>query len=236
MFNAKVRSKLKSYVYAYTDPRTQKIFYVGQGKGNRAFTHLNDKKESDKVAVIRELHDIGLPPIISILRHGLTSDEAKLVESVCIDLAELDNLTNRVKGKYSKLFGRASVDDLKRRYDSPPAKITECCIAININQSYKQGMSGRQIYECTRGIWPLGLKREQAKFALAVYEEVILEVYAIEGWHLGGKVFSERAFHPTARHEFVGNIATDLSSKYKGKSLPGLFANGKRFPVRYLNI
>ena len=97
-------------------------------------------------------------------------------------------------------------------------------------------MTARQVYECTRGIWPLGRNREKAKFALAVFEEVILEVYAIEAWFPAGKVFSERAHKPTDRVEFVGNISLELSAKYKGKSLPDLFAGGKRFPVRYLNI
>lgn len=180
MFSRKVQSKLQSYVYAYIDPRTSNAFYIGQGKGDLAFSHLSDDTDSEKVRIIKELSAAGAKPQISILRHGLTPEEAKLVESVCIDFAGLDNLSNSVKGKYSKQFGRASVQDLVRRYDAPPVTVTEPCIAININQTYKPGMTDRQVYECTRGIWPLGADREKAQFALAVFQEVILEVYAIE--------------------------------------------------------
>jgi hypothetical protein len=40
---------LKYYVYIYMDPDTKEIFYVGKGKGNRVFSHLNDGSDSDKV-------------------------------------------------------------------------------------------------------------------------------------------------------------------------------------------
>lgn len=236
MFSAKVKSKLQSYVYAYIDPRNGNAFYIGQGKGNRAFDHLTDDEDSEKVSVIRELRSLGVEPEIVILRHGLNTEEAKLVESVCIDFAQLDKLANRVKGKYSKQFGRASVQELIRRYDAPPAHVTERCIAISINLTYKPGMTERQIYECTRGIWPLGPARVEADYALAVFQEVLLEAYAVEGWYPAGAVFSERKYTSTGRHEFVGNIAPAISAKYKGKSLAGLFSGGRQFPVRYLNI
>ena len=236
MFSTKVRSQLKSYVYAYIDPRTERTFYIGQGKNNRTFDHLTDDKDSDKVRTIKELDALGIKPAISILRHGLTEEEAKLVESVCIDFAGLGNLSNGVKGKYSKKFGRASVEELTRRYDAPPIVPTEKCIAININQTYVPGMTDRQIYECTRGIWPLGDDKDQAEYALAVYQDVILEAYTIKGWHRAGDIFSERAYEPTERYEIVGNISQQLSLKYKGKSLSGLFSGGKQFPVRYFNI
>jgi uncharacterized protein len=236
VFSAKVRSQLKSYVYAYIDPRTGRSFYIGQGKNNRAFDHLTEHKDSDKVRIINELRALGLSPEISILRHGLTEEEAKLVESVCIDFAGLDMLSNGVKGKYSKKFGRSGIQEMIRRYDAPPTKPTEKCIAINVNQSYKPGMTDRQIYECTRGIWPLGKEKDKAEYALAVYQDVIVEVFKIEGWHKAGDIFSERTHLANNRHEFVGNVSTQLSAKYKGKSLLGMFSGGKRFPVRYLNI
>jgi uncharacterized protein len=223
-------------VYAYVDPRTKSTFYVGQGKGNRAFSHLKESSESSKIQTIKELEKLGLEPEIVILRHGLNAEEAKLVESVCIDFMGLGNLTNSVKGKHSRVFGRASVEEVVRRYDASPVMPQEPCIAININQSYQSGMSAREIYECTRGIWPLSEKRHLARYALAVYEEVILEAYCIEGWFSAGQIFSERLFGESERFEFVGNVAHELSSKYKGRSLPGMFSDGKRFPVRYINI
>jgi uncharacterized protein len=236
VFSANVVKNLKSYVYAYVDPRTESAFYVGQGKGNRAFSHLKEIADTPKVQIIKELGKLGIKPEIVVLRHGLDSEEAKLVESVCIDFMGLDNLSNAVKGKHSRLFGRASIEEIVRRYDATPCQPTEPCIAINVNQSYQPRMTERELYECTRGIWPLAEKRSLARYALAVFEEVILEVYRIEGWFPAGKIYSERLFGVSERYEFVGNIDVELSSKYKGKSLPSMFSDGKRFPVRYMNI
>ena len=39
-FPKNVIENLKNYVYIYSDPITEKIFYVGKGKGNRVFDHL----------------------------------------------------------------------------------------------------------------------------------------------------------------------------------------------------
>mgnify|MGYP000848093553 CR=1 FL=1 len=49
IFSSPVIHELKYYVYIYSHPITDEIFYVGKGKGNRAFSHLEDKSESEKV-------------------------------------------------------------------------------------------------------------------------------------------------------------------------------------------
>ena len=50
--------KLNYYVYALIDPRTNKVFYIGKGKGNRIYAHVEaselvDVKEVIKIAKIR---------------------------------------------------------------------------------------------------------------------------------------------------------------------------------------
>ena len=88
-FSKEVIEKLKYYVYLYSDPRDNKIFYIGKGKNNRVFQHLNDKSEKEKAMKIQELISIGLKPKIEILVHGI-SDEytAKKIEASIIDLLE----------------------------------------------------------------------------------------------------------------------------------------------------
>lgn len=41
-FSKETINALKYYVYVYSDPDTNKPFYVGKGKENRVFNHLND--------------------------------------------------------------------------------------------------------------------------------------------------------------------------------------------------
>ena len=59
---------------------------------------------------------------IDILRHGLTPEEALVVESAAIDLLGLDDLANRVRGQHSRDLGRTSVDAINapRAVPTPP--------------------------------------------------------------------------------------------------------------------
>ena len=41
MFDEKTCQVLKYYVYMLLDPRDNKPFYIGKGKDNRIFNHLN---------------------------------------------------------------------------------------------------------------------------------------------------------------------------------------------------
>lgn len=75
MFTADVIKQLQYYVYRLIDPRTGQTFYIGKGKGNRVFAHINDalkdydgesyeEKEEDetsaKINQIREIRRAGL--------------------------------------------------------------------------------------------------------------------------------------------------------------------------------
>ena len=63
MFTQSVIEKLGFYVYFLQDPRTEEIFYVGKGVGNRVFNHLDGAIETDveteKLAIIRSIVDSG---------------------------------------------------------------------------------------------------------------------------------------------------------------------------------
>ena len=109
MFPPKVREKLKYYVYLYVDPRTNVPFYIGKGKGDRAFSHLKGTSESAKAKVISELNKLGKKPRIEILKHGLSEEQALLVEATAIDLLDVKKLTNVHKGHDAS---RASVEEV----------------------------------------------------------------------------------------------------------------------------
>ena len=62
-FSQRVIEKLGYYVYLYINPTNNSIFYVGKGKGNRAFEHLDETAESRKVAPFQAIRaqELGAP-------------------------------------------------------------------------------------------------------------------------------------------------------------------------------
>ena len=241
MFSPKVREQLKHYVYLYVDPTTEIVFYIGKGKGNRAFAHLRDRTESDKVRVIEELAKLGRTPRLEILKYGLTQDEALLVESTAIDLLDVKKLTNRVRGRGSRHAARATVEEIISMLDARDATIAESTILITINRAFRYGMSPQELYDATRSAWRVGVKRQQARYAFSVYRGVVREVYGIAGWIPGGSTM--RSSDDDGRHEdiperweFVGTVAEDvIRRKYVGKSVAHYYAKGAQNPIMYVN-
>lgn len=90
----------KFYVYYLIDPRNNKIFYIGEGCDNRAYSHQKFKSRCNnphKDRVIKKIHDAGLEVIVKLVRENLTKDQARAFERLLIEQHGLDNLTNIVK-------------------------------------------------------------------------------------------------------------------------------------------
>jgi hypothetical protein len=78
-----------------------------------------------------------------------------------------------------------------RSRDDPPTgssvQIDEPAMLFRISRTYRPGMSDAELYEATRGIWVVpGPRRDNAKYAMAVYQGVVREVYRIDGWYPAG--------------------------------------------------
>jgi hypothetical protein len=238
-FPRAIFSNLGTYVYLYIDPRSNKVFYVGKGTGNRAFSHLSDDSESEKVRYIQALREQGLVPLIEILVHGLTDDAAKKVEASTIDLLGIETLTNIQRGYESRSYGRMGCDQILSLYVHKKVVITEPCILVKINQSFRHGMGAVELYDATRSAWPLGPDKDKAVYAMAIYEGIVQEVYSIAGWFKNTQTFNTRKStaepDKEARWEFVGNIApNEIRNKYLLADVTDYI--GPRFPIDYVNI
>lgn len=134
-FSQAVCEKIGYYVYVLINPITNTIFYVGKGVANRVFEHeihaMSTTDKGDKLDIIREIHRNGQTVVHKILRHGLTQEQAFEIESACIDLLGLDNLTNVVSGHYSYERGLMSVDEVEQLYAATPVILTEPTVIIN---------------------------------------------------------------------------------------------------------
>ncbi|MEE9293740.1 MAG: hypothetical protein V3W34_02080 [Phycisphaerae bacterium] len=241
MFSPKVREKLKFYVYLYLDPETDKPFYVGKGRGNRCFAHLNGVVDNETAEVIRKLKKNGLKPHIEILKYGLTEEQALLVEATAIDLLGVTSLTNQVRGHGSRYGGRGSVDEIAAHLDAKPVKITEPAMLVTISRAYRYGMTTQELYDVTRSAWKVAPQRHDAKFALSVYRGIVREVFEIVTWIPGGSTMrgvdkSGRSTERPDRWEFVGRVADEhICRKYVGKSVAHYFSKGARNPIMYAN-
>lgn len=221
-FSKSIRKELKSYVYLYIDPRNDEIFYVGKGNNNRCFSHLKDDSESDKVNRIREIEKEGKAPVIEFLIHGIDDDTALRVEAAVIDLLNVKKLTNKVKGHSSSKIGRMSIDKLISLYKKERANITEPSLLIKISKTFNYSMTAQELYDATRQFWVLGKDKEKVKFAFAVFDGMIQEVYKVISWHPGGTTFTTRLIKPeySNKWEFVGQVAEDkIRDKYLYKDV-----------------
>jgi len=114
--------------------------------------------------------------------------------------------------------------------------IKDRVVAININKTYREGMSDDELYEYTRGIWRLDRDRaENAKYAFAVYQGEIKGVFEIKYWERAGTTKYEFREFPDEdkrnRFEFVGEVADDrIREKYINKTMPESHSQN---PIKY---
>jgi len=91
---------MRYYVYKLLDPRTNVVFYVGKGTGNRAYSHNQFKDGNNnyyKDSIIRDLHKQNLEPIVEIIKYFADEQKAYKYEEQLIETIGIDNLTNITK-------------------------------------------------------------------------------------------------------------------------------------------
>ena len=93
----------------------------------------------------------------------------------------------------------------------------------------------------TRGVWKLGERRKKAKYAFAVFEGVVREVYEILSWHPpGSQHYETRSADDVTlkgRWEFWGQTAADeIRSKYVDRSVKKYLPSKAQNPIAYVNV
>lgn len=233
MFSQAVVEKLDNYVYFLQDPRTDDVFYVGKGVGNRVFNHLDCAIETDgeaeKLEIIREIISSGRKVKHFILRHGLTEKIAFEIEASLIDFVGMNNLSNLQGGHYSSDYGLKTADEISAMYEAEELSTTEPIMLININRLYRRDMIDTELYDATRKSWVVGSRKEKAQYAIATYRGLTREVYKIEEWYpieVKGKT----------RWGFNGAKASkEIRDKLRYKSIASFFSKGAANPIKYLN-
>ena len=219
------------YVYGLRYPRKQDYFYIGKGKGNRVFSHVKQTSargiSDPKFDIISTLRSEGGPEI-DIIRHGLTEQEALLLESALIDVLGVDQIANKVKGFNSEKYGLMSPKNIEAQYKGKPLVKPIKAVCFKINRAWRRNMSALELYEMTRGNWRLSLARaENAEFGIGLTDGVIRSIYKIHSWE---KV-PERS---PERYRFIG-YEIDEMKRYLGHSLAFHPNHRVRGPLFYIN-
>lgn len=256
MFDVKTCEALQHYVYMLIDPETHLPFYIGEGRGNRVFDHVNNvlnncEYNEPKREKILEILVKGMDVQHVIVRHGMTIEEAYDVEASLIDAFRYclsdEGLTNLVEGHNHKHLDDSRVRcglmtdiEIRNQYSAQLiGKLDDNVVVININKLYHSGMSDDDIYGATRSSWAIAKWRiKHLKIVLAEYRGLIVGVYAVKGqWHgievpYGKHTKSfQKGITARIRYEFDRDILDpQVRDRYIGKCLPRI---KKQSPIIY---
>ena len=239
------------YVYVLVDPRDDSIFYVGKGTGQRLLAHgyeallqADPGPRSGKVGRIREMRSAGHEPRIDVVRHGLSEQEALLIEAALIDC--VGKLTNKVAG-HGAAVGRSSLKELVSRYGATPVDPGASPVLLvrlgdwkdqreeiepgsfRPGHGYREGMSQEELTQSTRAWWanisPANVERRGIRHAVAVHDGVTRAVMTIGAWIQRGNRWAFAATplaHGSIFDEWVGPLGRRVS-----------FERGSQSPVTY---
>lgn len=241
-FPVEIHEKLGYYVYRLINPSTGNTFYVGKGKGDRVFAHINaaaslvceeEDVESLKLREIRNIQNSGLSVIHVIHRHGMSEGTAKEVEAALIDA--YPGLTNIMGGEGSGDYGPMHVTEIIKSYMSEEiTSFDSNCLLIKINRSLDE----HDIYDATRYAWKLNKKRvEKVDYVMSVVKGIIRKVYIPEKWLEANETnFPGFPLVDPKRYGFRGREASqEIQKKFVDKKIPeSLRQRGSANPITYI--
>jgi hypothetical protein len=202
-FDSVITEKLGSYVYALTDPRDKKVFYIGKAGGkegqgnNRIFSHFeeasnaikNNIKELDqKTRRIIEIWSADERVEWYIVRHGLPDEMTALhIEAALIDAFSVSQngpALNLVRGHGTASHGILT-PDMVREFGAKPVAPTNACSAVFIFPVQNAVARGESIYEATRKAWAVSkdLRETSGSVAVGVANGIAKGVFDVESWH-----------------------------------------------------
>lgn len=237
-----VAAKLAIYVYLLTDARTGRPFYVGRGRGDRCFRHVDAARALGSPTASRtaststkpgkyplldrisEAESDGRPVRIEILRHGLTVDEADLVVAAVDDTLGLglgSTLGSHRAPAVELGAGLAKRAKFKRSHQVVLLRV---------------GAHGYDTtYDSARHGWRIGRRWvdlesvRSPQWAVVVAGDLVESVYRIDDWEP-----APLAGGTAGRYSFSGTRDTDLEERYAGRSVSGYLGAGTPTQVTYV--
>jgi uncharacterized protein len=246
-----VSAKLRSYVYLLVDPRTGRAFYVGRGRDDRCFRHVRAARlGSDRgldtrgerqskfpmLDRIREVESGGRAVRIDILRHGLSPDEAQLVEAAAHDALGLQPETKlgsqrRSADEVAVLLAKRA--KFKRDHQVVLLRLGSAAVDLTDDRIHHGWRIGRRWTD-------LGSPRSP-RWAVTVAGDLVAAVYRIEQWEptraresATGPTGGTDGVGPLDHYSFVGSHDPELEKRYVGRSVAAYTGVGSQNPVTYV--
>ena len=249
-FSPEVCKELKYYVYRLIDPRNGQTFYVGKGKDNRVFDHVNgtlkfnkleNKNEEDelslKMQTIRDIHYSGLDVIHIIHSYGLDETTAFEVEAALIDC--FGGLTN-IQSGHSNDRGVSNAMTLQQNLSTEVYEeidnfkyimIKTTQSRVNEEKTFNPNLSVEDcIYEATRYSWRINPNRaNQFEYVFGVIDGIVEGIYKVKKW-----VLSDNGI----RYEFIkdenNNLPEEILNHFMKKRIPNVYTKkGQANPIMY---
>lgn len=265
MFSPTTREAIGSYVYALADADDH-IFYIGKGEKDRVFSHVEEVRQmlvsypdgirefasdqnddidglSQKQQIIADMLRAGKEPIKYIIREGLTSEQALLIEAVLISVLDrqLDGgLSNKIAGHGTARFGLKTAEELEatkgesfQLANLPGLLKTEEVVAINVNRRWGEVVAKQStLFDISKGHWKLSKTRaERCRFAVIHANGIVRGVFKISRW-IGPDAQGRLAFEAVDQAPMLGS---EFSQK-NAASLYGVAGSGSQNPIRYVRL
>lgn len=212
-FDPNERRHLGNYVYALRDPRDNKIFYVGQGAGNRLFDHFNEAEAalghttstSSKIIRILDIWNNDENVDWSIIAHSLDQGQSNVVESAVIDalgFSQNGPCLNIVRGPHSSMLDQDEIAAFAAEPIGPNRPFNKVFIF-----PIQRGLAdGRNVYEATRCCWRLNINLceiQEETIAVGINNGISVGSYSLENW----------AQIENGRYQFSGNDFEEFFNK-----------------------
>lgn len=197
-FDELQKKKLGLYVYVLRDPDSKKVFYVGQGRGDRVFDHFEDARKclgktstpKEKERRILDIWERGKDVEWAIISHGLDPEKggeiSNQIESAVYDaLKESKNATplNDNLTPHSTFLSSTEVRMLSAEQIDPSLPY-EVLFIFPIHKALAQG---RLPYEATRKFWTVSPEfRDRPAFAVGLKNGISVASYEIGHWEESG--------------------------------------------------
>jgi hypothetical protein len=224
-FTPDVAARLRSYVYLLVDPRTGRPFSVGRGKGDRAFDGLDALRRADgdgAAARVREIEASGRSVRVDILRHGLSGEEARLVEATAVDALGLD--PGGVIGAGLRRSAEAIAVELAR-----PAKIKRSHPVVLLRVTGGDPPDPRSVPWRIGRRWTDLDSPRSPRWAVSVVDDLVHGVLRIDRWEPTGAPED-----PGTRYRLHGERDPELEARYLGRSVATYRSAGAQNRVSYV--